>query len=74
MRKFASTLIPISLGLLASFGSASQILAQDVPIDRTVLPIPQPTYPPVTELDARNVKHRSSRLKRPTALRMSLLC
>jgi len=55
MRKFASTLIPISLGLLASFGSASQILAQDVPIDRSVLPIPQPVYPPVTELDARNV-------------------
>ena len=25
------------------------------PIDRTVLPIPEPTYPPVTELDARKV-------------------
>jgi arylsulfatase len=25
-------------------------------LDRTVLPIPEPTYPPVTELDARNVK------------------
>ena len=29
---------------------------EDVPIDRTVLPIRQPTYPPVTELDARNVR------------------
>jgi arylsulfatase len=34
---------------------ASSAVAQDVPIDRTVLPIGQPTYPPVTELDARNV-------------------
>jgi arylsulfatase len=25
-------------------------------LDRTVLPIPQPTYPPATELDARNAK------------------
>ena len=33
---------------------------QDVPIDRTVLPIRQPTYPPITELDARNVKPRLS--------------
>jgi len=56
MRKIASTLIPISLGLLTSFGTASQVVAQDVPIDRTVLPIPQPVYPSVTELDARNVK------------------
>ena len=25
-------------------------------LDRTVLPIPEPTYPPITELDVRNVK------------------
>ena len=25
-------------------------------LDRTVLPIPQPTYPPATQLDARNAK------------------
>jgi arylsulfatase A-like enzyme len=55
MHRIAS-MIPISLGLLASLGAASRTLAQDVPIDRTVLPIPQPVYPPVTELDARNVK------------------
>jgi hypothetical protein len=54
MQKIASKLIPISLGLMASFGTASQIIAQGVPIDRTVLPIPQPIYPPVTELDARD--------------------
>src|SRR6516225_6055515 len=56
MHKIAGALIPISLGLLASLGAASQTLAQEVPIDRTMLPIPQPIYPPVTELDARNVK------------------
>ena len=26
------------------------------PLDRTVLPIPEPSYPTVTELDARNAK------------------
>ena len=25
-------------------------------LDRTVLPIPEPKYPPITELDARNAK------------------
>jgi arylsulfatase len=30
--------------------------AQTVPVDRTVLPISQPEYPPITTLDARDVK------------------
>jgi arylsulfatase A-like enzyme len=55
MLKIASAFIPIGLGVLA-FVSPTQIIAQEVPIDRTVLPIRQPVYPPVTELDARNVK------------------
>jgi arylsulfatase len=46
----------LSLGLLAVFGAALGAFGQEVPIDRTVLPIRQPTYPSVTELDARNVK------------------
>ncbi len=44
--------------------SAGPALAQEAPpepaavgpLDRTVLPIPEPTYPPITELDARNVQ------------------
>jgi hypothetical protein len=55
MSKIASAFIPIGLGVLA-FVSPTQIIAQEVPIDRTVLPIRQPVYPPVIELDARNVK------------------
>src|SRR6202521_424621 len=46
----------LSLGILSVFGMALGAGAQEVPIDRTVLPIRQPVYPPVTELDARNVK------------------
>ena len=56
MQKTSSTLILIGLGLFAYFGVPLQGTAQDVLLDRTVLPIPQPIYPPVTELDARNVK------------------
>ena len=29
------------------------VRAQDAPVDRTVLPLAQPSYPPITELDAR---------------------
>ncbi len=32
------------------------LAAQDAPLDRTVLPIPEPNYPHITELDARKVK------------------
>jgi arylsulfatase len=46
----------LSLVILSAFGMALNAGAQEVPIDRTVLPIRQPVYPPVTELDARNVK------------------
>ena len=56
MLKVADVVLPLSLGLLAFFsGTPLQAGAQDVPIDRTELPIRQPVYPPVTELDARNV-------------------
>ena len=32
------------------------LFAQDGPLDRTVLPIPEPNYRHITELDARNAK------------------
>src|SRR5450631_1326698 len=56
MRKIASAFMPVGLGLLAFFGQPALVVAQEEPIDRTELPIRQPVYPPVTELDARNVK------------------
>ena len=31
-------------------------LDADASVDRTVLPVPEPQYPPITELDARNAK------------------
>jgi hypothetical protein len=34
-------------------GMAAGVRAQDAPVDRTVLPIARPTYPPITEIDAR---------------------
>ena len=36
--------------------SCISLSAQNAPLDRTVLPIPEPSYPHITELDARNAK------------------
>jgi arylsulfatase len=49
------------LVLAVTVGVASAVWAQQKPaptgkLDRTVLPIAQPSYPPITELDARKVK------------------
>jgi hypothetical protein len=55
MLKVANAYVATGLGFLAFFAGAPRLNAQDVPIDRTVLPIRQPVYPPVTELDVRNV-------------------
>ena len=33
---------------------AAAVRAHDGPVDRTVPPLAEPTYPPITELDARN--------------------
>jgi arylsulfatase len=42
---------------LAQETSSDPASAQaDAGLDRTVLPIAEPTYPPITELDARNAK------------------
>jgi arylsulfatase A-like enzyme len=56
MLKIAGVSTPTALGLLAFFGASLGVSAQDAPINRIVLPIPQPEYPPVTELDARDVR------------------
>jgi hypothetical protein len=51
----ANAFIPIALELLiASFATPLPDVAQQVPVDWTVLP--QPSYPRIAELDARNVK------------------
>ncbi len=45
----------LTLGFLIAGVTASAV-AQTGQLDRTVLPIPEPVYPPITELDARNVE------------------
>jgi len=42
------------LGLLVSVGCAT--VGESDALDRTVLPLPEPAYSPITELDARNAK------------------
>ena len=44
------------LGMLLVLALASAAWGQQSVLDRTVLPIPEPKYPPITELDARKVK------------------
>ena len=39
--------------LLTVFGAAGRVGAQETPLNRTVLPISEPKYPPITTLDAR---------------------
>ena len=56
MLKMAGTFAPLGLGLLVFFSTPPEVLAQEVPIDRTVLPIQEPKPPLYRELDARNVK------------------
>ena len=48
MRRVA---LRIAVGLLVSAAAQAE-----QPLDRTALPIPEPVYPPITELDARNAK------------------
>ena len=44
-----------SVSLALSFSCAS-LIAQNAPLDRTTLPIAEPKYPAITEVDARNAK------------------
>ena len=49
-------LAAVAIFLVAASGSLAQTgpAVEGVGMDRTVLPIPQPTYPPITTFDARN--------------------
>jgi arylsulfatase A-like enzyme len=40
--------------LLIVVGVTGRVSAQEAPLNRTVLPIPEPKYPPITTLDARD--------------------
>ena len=43
-----------SILIVSAVACISQpVRAQDAPVDRTVLPLAEPTYPPITEIDAR---------------------
>ncbi len=69
MREAARLRVPVVIGLSIFLGwlvaggpspenpavSTTREAAEDS-VDRTVLPIPEPTYPPITELDVRNAK------------------
>jgi arylsulfatase A-like enzyme len=48
-----SILAVLFVGLLLVSAGSTLVQAQDLPMDRTVLPIPEPTYPPITILDVR---------------------
>jgi len=50
----SAALAIVSAGLLTATLLVGPVHTQETPIDRTVLPIPEPHYPPITELDARN--------------------
>ena len=53
--KVATTAVAVVFALLSIVINATgRVEAQEVPLDRTVLPIPEPKYPPLRELDARN--------------------
>ncbi len=54
--KLACAIVTMGLVSLACVPASAQPVAREAPVDRAVLPIPQPVTPPVTELDARNVK------------------
>ncbi len=46
----------VSLVMTIALIFCASLFAQNAPLDRTVLPIPEPNYPHSTVLDARNTK------------------
>jgi arylsulfatase len=54
--KFTPSIVLAVLGALAAFTLPSWSVAATQKLDRTVLPIPEPKYPPIKELDARKAK------------------
>ena len=64
----ARTVFPVSLSLLITLGSGFGVSAQEVPIDRTVLPIRQPTIRlSPSSMRATSNRRRSFRSRRPPA-------
>jgi len=55
-RRTGSILAAFSAVLFLVSAGPSVAQAQDLPMDRTVLPIKEPTYPPITVLDVRDAK------------------
>ena len=59
MTRFFSLVLAILLGTICDWPQVevqSGEQRDDSSVDRTVLPVPEPKYPPITELDARNAK------------------
>ena len=58
MTRFFTLVLAGLLGTTCAVKAQSQssALDADASVDRTVLPIPEPRYPPITELDARDAK------------------
>lgn len=51
-RATSTTWFPILIVSAIAFIAAG-VRAEDAPVDRTVLPLAEPSYPPITEIDAR---------------------
>ena len=57
MRKsagFSALAFTLCVGLISPIHA--QVKTDAPALDRTILPIPEPTYPPITEIDVRKVK------------------
>jgi len=54
--KFTPSILPAMLAALVAFSLPTWSVAATQKLDRTVLPIPEPRYPPIKELDARKAK------------------
>jgi len=54
--KFTPSIVPALLAALVAFTLPTWSVAATQKLDRTVLPIAEPTYPPIKELDARKAK------------------
>ncbi|HUL13109.1 MAG TPA: sulfatase-like hydrolase/transferase, partial [Methylococcaceae bacterium] len=54
--KFTPSIVPAMFAALVAFSLPTWSVAATQKLDRTVLPIPEPKYPPIRELDARKAK------------------
>ena len=56
MTRFFTVILAGLLGATCAANKAEAQSSAPPSVDRTVLPVPEPKYPPITELDARNAK------------------